>query len=41
MKVISGCLVIKENKILMVKEANLYVMESGIFQQDMSTKGKR
>ena len=35
MVVIAGCIIVKDNKILMVKEAKNDVMGNGIFQQDI------
>ena len=35
MVVIAGCLIVRNDKILMVKEAKRNAMDNGIFQQDM------
>lgn len=35
MVVIAGCLIVRDGKILMVKEAKKHVMDNGISQQDM------
>ena len=33
MKIIAGCVIKRDNKILMVKEAKKHVMDNGIIQQ--------
>ena len=37
MVVIAGCLIVRDGKILMVKEAKKHVMDNGISQQDMQS----